>query len=266
MGGLILPMDTLRWMLLLICLSSAAAVAWERSRRLRAEQAAANARATGEAATRLLRLSAGDQRNVALALFAQAEGCGPPAAALSALARRLFDLSEGLLQQTDVPDAPRTLAEEDLPLMPAVAFAMAQVASHLGPSRRAWRIDETFEATRLFADRRALNEVLVNVLSAAAAATRDGDWIELSAQPAEDEWCIVVQDEGIGLPLGQGGPASGDAGESRGIGLRLTLARSLMQAHGGSLVVESTERVGTKVRLGFPAARLLATEGQRLLF
>jgi signal transduction histidine kinase len=30
-----------------------------------------------------------------------------------------------------------------------------------------------------------------------------------------------------------------------------------MQAHGGSLTVESTERVGTRVRLGFPAARVL---------
>jgi signal transduction histidine kinase len=30
-----------------------------------------------------------------------------------------------------------------------------------------------------------------------------------------------------------------------------------MQAHGGTLTVESAERVGTRVRLGFPAERIL---------
>ena len=63
-----------------------------------------------------------------------------------------------------------------------------------------------------------------------------------------------MQDEGIGLPV-----AANDqhVEESRGIGLRLTLARSLMQAHSGALTVESAERVGTRVRLSFPARRLV---------
>jgi signal transduction histidine kinase len=228
-------------------------LARERARRVRAEHDANGLRQRQETTLRLLRLSTGDQRNLALTLFGHAESAQPPDAALSGLARRLLDMSEDLVEQTEMPDAPRYLSEETVKLMPVVEFAMAQVASHLGPSRRAWRADPAFDGIWLQADRRALNQVLVNVLSNAAAATRDGDWIEISALRAGETWCMVVQDEGIGLPMGQ---ADDRPEQSRGIGLRLTLARSLMIAHDGSLMVETAEGVGTRVCLCFPATRL----------
>jgi signal transduction histidine kinase len=209
-----------------------------------------------EATIRLLRLAASDQRNVALALFGHAQSAQPPDGALSGLARRLLDLSEDLTQQTETPEATRYLQEEDILLMPVIEFAMAQVAANLGPGRRAWRLGSTLDKVKLHADRRAMNQVLVNVLSGAVATTRHGDWIELSAESLPETWSLVVQDEGIGLPV-----AANDAHhtESRGIGLRLTLAGSLIQAHGGSLTVESAERIGTRVRLSFPAERVVAT-------
>ena len=96
--------------------------------------------------------------------------------------------------------------------------------------------------------------MLVNVLSGAAASTRDGDWIDLCAEVTSSHFAILVQDEGVGLPVAQNDT---HPKESRGIGLRLTLARSLMQAHGGSLIVDSVERVGTRVRLELPIERLV---------
>jgi signal transduction histidine kinase len=206
-----------------------------------------------ESTIRLLRLAASDQRSVALALFGYAQASQPPDAELTGLARRLLDMSEDLAQQTDSPGALRHLREEEVQVLSVVEFAMAQVASHLGPGRRAWRLSPELADLRIKADRRAVNQVLVNVLSGAAAATRNGDWIEVAADRDEEGVCLVVQDEGIGLPESANDPRS----ESRGIGLRLTLARSLMQAHGGTLTVESAERVGTRVRLCFPAERAL---------
>ena len=138
--------------------------------------------------------------------------------------------------------------------MPVIRFAAEQVAAHLGPSRRAWRLDPEFACIRLRADRRALNQVLVNVFAGAAASTRDGDWIDVCAEQAANTFVILVQDEGVGLPVAQNDP---HPEESRGIGLRLTLARSLMPAHGGSLIVDSVERVGTRVRLEMPIERVV---------
>ncbi len=249
-------MEFLAWSIALLCLMAIAGVAWwrDRVRGSRAQSAAQAAQETHQATLRLLRLSATDQRNLALTLFGYAETMRSADPSLTGLARRLLDMAEDLAQQVEAPDAPRYLVPEDLPVMPMVKFAVSQVVAHLGPSRRAWRIDAAFEHVRLLADRRALNQVLVNVLSNAAASTRDGDWIELSAEPGDEGWSIVVQDEGIGLPVAQ---SDTHREESRGIGLRLTLARSLMLAHGGRLAVESAAQVGTRVRLVLPQACVL---------
>ena len=232
----------------------------ERSRRRQATTRAAASWHARETVLRLLRLAVSDQRAIALTLFGHADSGLPAGAALTGLAQQLLDLANEITDQTESADAPRHLTEEVLPLLPAVEFAVAQVISHLGPSRRAWRIDPAMQQTELLADRRALNQVLVNVLTAAASATRNGDWIELSAQASPSGLLLVVQDEGVGLPLPRAGV---DHGETRGIGMRLTLARSLMQAHGGSLAVESAERVGTRVQLAFPASRLPAVGAAR---
>jgi signal transduction histidine kinase len=244
-------------LLSLICLTvfALAAGAREVSRRRTMEHAARSAHDRYEAVVRLVRLAAVDQRNIALALQGHAQVSEPEDAALTALARRLIDLSENLTEQTEKPGAPRHLQEEEVALLQVIEFAMAQVAAHLGPGRRSWRLAPELRQARLLADRRAMNQVLVNVLSGAAATTRNGDLIELTAEAGRDEWALVVQDEGVGLPVG-----AHDSGrtEGRGIGLRLTLARSLMQAHDGALTVESAERVGTRVRLSFPLRRVLA--------
>ena len=249
-------METLESSALMLAIAAlASAVGFREVFRRRSLERVCNSMQSGQEATlRLLRLAASDQRNVALALFGHAQSAQPPDSELTGLARRLLDLSEDLNQQTETPEAARHLQEEEIQLMPVVEFAMAQVAAHLGPGRRAWRLGPALDKVRLLADRRAVNQVLVNVLSGAAATTRHGDWIELSGDASPDGWSLVVQDEGIGLPV-----AANDAHhtESRGIGLRLTLARSLMQAHGGSLTVESAERIGTRVRLSFPAGRVL---------
>jgi signal transduction histidine kinase len=241
----------------LFCLTAAALATGIREvrRRRRAEQAARASLDQYESVVRLARLAAADQRNVALALQGHAQVSEPADAALTGLARRLIDLSENLAEQIERPDAPRYLLEEEVPLVQVIEFAMAQVAAHLGPGRRSWRLAPELRDARLLADRRAMNQVLVNVLSGAASTTRNGDLIELTAEAGRDEWALVVQDEGVGLPVG-----SNEAGrtEGRGIGLRLTLARSLMQAHDGALTVESAERVGTRVRLSFPMRRVLA--------
>ena len=133
-------METLGWLAALFCLAVAASAAWlwEHTRGRHARLAAEAALGVQDATMRLLRLSASDQRNVALTLFGHAEVACPPDAALTGLARRLLDMSEDLIQQTDTPVALRTLTEEAMLLMPVIDFAMAQVAAHLGPSRRAW--------------------------------------------------------------------------------------------------------------------------------
>ncbi len=215
---------------------------------------ARQARAAEADAIRLLRLTAGELRGPALALKSHAEQDGADRAALMALARRLLDVAEGLLEQVERPGSTRRLTEETLQIGPLLDFVVSQVSAHLGPGRRAWHIDDGLNQVALLADRRAVHQVLLRVVTAAALATRESDWIDIKADRADQGWALVVEDEGTGLPvdrLAERGP------ESRGIGVGLALARSLMQAHGGSLTIESAPRVGTRAVIRFPKERLL---------
>jgi signal transduction histidine kinase len=247
-------MDRWTWILSLCLIAAAIGMAWrERVLRQRLVRGTQGDREGRAAATRMLRLVAGDMRGAALSLLGYAEAAGSGDPAISGTARRLLNLSEDVLNQTDVPDGPRRLDEALFAVMPVVEFAVAQVAAQLGTAGRAWRIGPELADVALFADRRALNQVLVLVLSNAAACTRGDDWIEISGSAAEGEWALVVQDEGIGLPVL---PGDAEANDGRGLGIGLALAKSLMAAHGGTLRVETAARVGTRVRLGFPVARL----------
>jgi C4-dicarboxylate-specific signal transduction histidine kinase len=171
----------------------------------------------------------------------------------------LLDVTEALLRQTETANTCHHLQEEAIRLRPVLDFAVAQITCQLGPGRRAWRVADDLNGIELLADRRALHQILLRVLTAAALSTRDGDWITMTAAWSEDipdgGWTLTIEDEGAGLPI-EASRAKGR--ETRGLGVGLTLAQTLMQAHGGALTLQSAASVGTRAGLAFPAARVLA--------
>jgi signal transduction histidine kinase len=108
--------------------------------------------------------------------------------------------------------------------------------------------------------------VLLNLLNNATKFTEAGGTITLRAFLTEAGLTIEVQDTGIGIeakdiervfePFTQL-----DSALSRrfaGSGLGLHLCRSLTQAQGGALVLDSTPGVGTTARVTFPASSLIS--------
>lgn len=128
-------------------------------------------------------------------------------------------------------------------------------------------VDLPASGLRLWADERALKQVLLNLLSNAIKFTPSGGRLRVSAEVAVDGcFRLSVADTGIGiaekdiplvfLPFGQ---ADGSlARKYEGTGLGLPLARSLAELHGGRLDLVSTPGSGTTVTLQLPAERCLA--------
>ena len=103
------------------------------------------------------------------------------------------------------------------------------------------------ERVMLEADRDRLTQVLSNLLNNAAKYTAHGGRIELTAMRHEDEVSIRVTDNGRGISAQQLSTifdmfiqASGaaDNGHS-GLGIGLTLVKSLVEMHGGCVDVQS---------------------------
>jgi signal transduction histidine kinase len=121
------------------------------------------------------------------------------------------------------------------------------VASHIPPVR---------------GDRERLRQLLLNLLSNAVKYTVAGDEVEVSAANEDGAVAVNVRDHGPGIPreeqrlifekfgrVNQGGKAK------PGAGLGLFIARSIAEAHGGSLEVESEPGAGATFILRLPLAR-----------
>jgi signal transduction histidine kinase len=231
--------------------------------RLTAARAERDRARMAEAATmRVIRLSVADLRGASMRLLGHTEQVGgekgAPAAHVAgilAMTRQLLDLADDMQDHAVAGASARVLELETLALGPLLADAIAAVTATLGPSRRLWRMGQLVSGCSLIADRRAMALVLGRALANAARQSRHEDWIDISIHENDGGMELVIEDEGTGLVAPSRSSPPGQQ-ESRGMGLGLVLARVLMEAHEGSLAVESAARVGTRVVLSFPADRV----------
>jgi signal transduction histidine kinase len=108
-------------------------------------------------------------------------------------------------------------------------------------------------------DRDKLKEVLLNLLGNALKHTRAGGSVILSARRGEGEMEIAVTDSGKGIPS-RNLPMIFerfyriDGGFSEGTGLGLHLCRKIIEAHGGTIVAESSVGRGSRFVMYLPLA------------
>ncbi len=119
----------------------------------------------------------------------------------------------------------------------------------------------------VLADKRSLFQMVQNLLSNAVKFTGpDGD-IVLSARSADGQLTVQVSDSGIGIPSDTLPGITEPFAQSKtdphitqtGTGLGLSIVKSLIEAHDGTLTIDSLEGTGTTVTLIFPATRLVTT-------
>jgi signal transduction histidine kinase len=108
-------------------------------------------------------------------------------------------------------------------------------------------------------DRDRLRQVLMNLLTNAVKYTVAGDEIELDAGASNGLVEVVVRDHGPGIPAEEQtlifekfGRASPTGPAKAGAGLGLFIARSIAEAHGGTLEVESEPGAGASFLLRLP--------------
>lgn len=129
--------------------------------------------------------------------------------------------------------------------------------------------DETLEVE---ADRKAVRQILLNLISNAIKFTPQGGAIALMARAQGDQLLLAVGDSGVGMSeheLAALGTRytqtrSGLASEERGSGLGLSLVRSLAEMHGGQMSVHSVAGEGTTVSVRLPV--LVEARGQVATF
>lgn len=111
----------------------------------------------------------------------------------------------------------------------------------------------------LWIDRGRIQQVLANILGNAAKYAPSGGEICISGAPVEGCYRITVTDQGPGMSQEQQlrifdkfFRGSNDVPEIRGTGLGLTIARAIVEEHGGHIALASAPGQGTSIWFDLP--------------
>jgi signal transduction histidine kinase len=107
-------------------------------------------------------------------------------------------------------------------------------------------------------DERRLKQALFNLISNAFKFTPPGGAIRLEAARREDVLLLTVADTGVGIPAADQARVfeKFERGVCQsGAGLGLSLVKSLIELHGGTVVIESASGQGTRITCRLPVAQ-----------
>jgi two-component system cell cycle sensor histidine kinase PleC len=173
--------------------------------------------------------------------------------------RYLLEVINDILDMSKIEAGRLRLDLEPIHLDSIVAEAM-RVMSIKGEEKRLEVVSEVPAGLSIRADRRALKQILLNLLSNSIKFTEEGGRIAVRARPSRGCVLLVIEDSGIGIsrealkrlgrPFEQ--VESHITRTHAGSGLGLAIAKSLVELHHGQMRIRSIENVGTTVILRLP--------------
>ena len=181
---------------------------------------------------------------------------------LGRLVEQLLDLSR--LESGDIP-----LDLGAVHLGPLVERVRAEVTVAAGERDVALEVDIPPDLAPVLGDRERIHQVLFNLLDNAVRFASAGGSVRVTARGAGERCEVRVSDTGPGIPpehlpfvferFYRADPAR--AREDGGTGIGLAIARSIVEAHGGSIRAESEVGSGTTFTFDLPVAPEWSGEG-----
>ena len=182
----------------------------------------------------------------------------------------LLELINSILDMSKIEAGRFELSREAFDLEDVAAQALRFVK--LQAERQGVILEQAIDpsAKHIFADKRAIAQILINLLSNGVKFTPNKGSVRVSAVARGRGIEIAVTDTGTGISqddlkrLGQPFERAGSehTRAKEGTGLGLALVRSLSELHGGSMTVESVLGDGTTVHVVLPNAAVLSVESQ----
>jgi cell cycle sensor histidine kinase DivJ len=183
----------------------------------------------------------------------------------------LLDLINSVLDMSKIEAGKFELHEEVFDLSDAAASAIRFVSPAAERGGVTLKLAVTPAAQRAFADKRAVKQMLINLIANGVKFTPRGGDVRVAARAAGTGLEIAVADSGAGIAKADlerlGRPFEQVEGAHtrtrEGTGLGLALVKSLAAMHGGEAVLTSALGEGTTVTVRLPNAAV-NTKGERL--
>ncbi len=175
------------------------------------------------------------------------------------LIKKDFDLLENLLMWAKNQRKEIKFKPDKLTLKPIINKIIQLIETRLNSKNISLdiEINESFE---VFADEQMLNTILRNIIFNSAKFTNINGHIKISGECSHRNCIIKITDDGIGMDqdtikdlfaLDRKTISKGTTGES-GSGLGMILVKEFVDAHKGTITIESEPEKGTTVILSLP--------------
>lgn len=179
---------------------------------------------------------------------------------ISTSGAHLLDIVDDMLDLARIEAGREDLRLEEIDLVEVIDEAVAMITPHANTKGVALKAPLVAEPLPVNADRRRIQQVLLNILSNAVKFTDRGGEAGLTVAARAGLVAVTVWDSGIGIPADHLGRVfapfhqvdSSLARSRTGSGLGLALAKRLTELHGGELTVSSREPGGTEFTLTLP--------------
>lgn len=146
----------------------------------------------------------------------------------------------------------------EVPVEATMRAAAALVEERLGEHRIRLELDTRRAPRTFFADEHRVKQVLANLLTNAGNFAPADSAVRLSCVETEDAVTFSVHDDGPGMPddvldtVFRRFEPRANGGRRRGAGLGLSIVKSFVELHGGSIEIETGKGRGTTVTCRFP--------------
>jgi signal transduction histidine kinase len=177
---------------------------------------------------------------------------------ITASTNALLALINNILDLATIDAGAMTLNLADVDIRASMEAAAEGVQDRLARNRITLDIRAAADIGSFIADERRLRQILFNLLSNAVGFSPPAETVSLIAERRADSVVFTVTDRGPGIA-----PEAKDrvfdwfetdsrGSQHRGPGLGLSLVRSFVELHGGTVSIESAPGQGTSVTCVFP--------------
>ncbi|MCA0400130.1 MAG: PAS-domain containing protein [Proteobacteria bacterium] len=171
---------------------------------------------------------------------------------LSRSADAVLAMTGDILDLADIEAGGVELVREDFDLSTAIEDAMEGLKDRLGDAKVRLALNLQTGLSTIHADRKRFRNVIFNLIANAAAFTASGDVVRLAVRREGGTLLIEVTDTGHQAGIAPQAGASSEV--EREHGLRFSLAKALVQLHGGRIEVAAPAQGGHVTSVFLPGA------------
>jgi signal transduction histidine kinase len=174
----------------------------------------------------------------------------------------VLDLVDSLLEVARIESDELVLDLEPISLLPLITDTVNRLRLLAEQNNITLELDAPAELPPIQGDSSKLERVLDNLLDNALKYTPEGGLITIAVRPLNGQVEVRVTDTGPGIPpeyqrriFERFTRVPGSEGRRRGLGWGLAFCRSVIEAHGGRIWVESEAGKGSTFAFTIPAER-----------